>query len=101
MCMWLCVFVGVAVCMREGSQVAAPDLLTQLHLYAQECTERKKTKYREFRSMLDAVCVPPLGKEYSPMPYTQKCMSASTQSCVFCVQGRAVGCSLLALLLLI
>ena len=35
------------------------------------------------------------------MPYTQKCMSASTQGCVVCVQRRAVGCSLLALFLLI
>ena len=35
------------------------------------------------------------------MPYNQKFMSASIQGCVFCVQGRAVGCSFFALLLLI
>ena len=95
------VCVCLCVCMKDGSQVAAPDVLTQLHLCAQECTERRKREKRESRSMLDAVCVPPLGKEYSPMPYTQNCMSALTQSCVFCKQGRTVGCSLLALLMLI
>ena len=38
MCVWLCVFDSVFVveCMKEGSQVAVPDLLTLLHLYAQE-----------------------------------------------------------------
>ena len=49
--------VAVAVCMKEGSQVAAPDLLNQVHFYARECTERRKREKREFRSKLDAVCV--------------------------------------------
>jgi len=89
--------------MKEGSQVAAPDLLTQLYLHAQECTEKEREieKERKFRSLLDAVSVClPWGRNKA-MPSTQKCMSASIKSCVVCVEGKAVGSSLLALLLLI
>ena len=39
---YVCVCVAVAVCMKEDRQIEAPDLLTQLQLYAQECTERRK-----------------------------------------------------------
>ena len=41
MCVYVCVC--EAVCMKEGSQVQAPDLLTQLQLYDQECSERRKS----------------------------------------------------------
>ena len=92
----------LCTCLKEGNQIAASDRLIQLQmLYAQDCTVDERLKKRESRSMLDAVCLPPLGNKYISMPYKQKCMSASIQGCVFCVQGRAVGCSLLALVLLI
>ena len=82
-----CVFVYVCVCFyKEGSQVAAPDVLTQLHLCAQECTERRKREKRESRSMLDAVCVPSLGKEYSHAlhPKVHECIN--TELCVLCAR---------------
>ena len=92
--------VCMCVCMKEGSQVAASDLLTQLHLYAQKCTERRKTAQNGAQEHAGCcVCVPSFRMKYSPMPYNHKCMSASIQGCVFCTQGRAVGCSLLAKLL--
>jgi len=88
--------------MKEGCQVAAPDLHTKLHLYAQECTERKKKEQNGAQDDAGcSVCVPPVGMKYSYMPYKQKCIGASIQGCVLCVQGRAVGCSLPALFLLI
>ena len=77
----VCARVDVCECMKKGRQVAAPDPLTQHHLYAHECAERRETEKKEFRSMLDAVCVCvcvlTLGMLYSPMPHNQKCMSAS------------------------
>ena len=91
----------LCMCVKEGNLLAAPDLQTQLQMYAQDCTVDERQKKRESRSMLNAACLPPLGNKYISMPYNQKCMSASIQGCVFCVQGRAVGCSLLALVLLI
>jgi len=88
--------------MKKCSQVLAPDLLTHLHLYAHECTDRRKT---EKKGSLGACWMMWLfasfGESKNPMPYNQKFMSASKQGCVFCVQGRAVGCSFLALLSLI
>ena len=51
-------------------------------------------------SMLDSVCLPALEKN-TAMPFNLNCMRASTQSRVFCVQGRAVGIILLAFFLLI
>ena len=59
----------------------------------------ERQKKRESRSMLDAVCVPPLGEKYSPMPCTQKCRSASSQLCVLCSRqsrGLQLACSPLA-----
>ena len=40
-----CVVVCVCVCMyllKESSQAAAPDFLTQLYFYAQDCTEKNR-----------------------------------------------------------
>ena len=42
--MFVCV--AVSLCMKKGSQVAAPNLLTPAHLYAQECTERRKREQK-------------------------------------------------------
>ena len=50
MCVCVCVCesccVCVALCMKEGSQVAAPDLLIQLHLYAKECSKIGKREIK-------------------------------------------------------
>ena len=93
---------SVRECMKEGSQVAAPDLLTQLHLHTHECTDRRETEKKGVQEHAACcACLLPLGKSNSPMPYTQKFMSASIQGCVFCVQGKAVSSSFLALLSLI
>ena len=45
----ICLCVAVAVCMKEGRQIEAPDLLTQLQLYSQECTERRKREQKGVR----------------------------------------------------
>ena len=95
----MCVCVCVALCVKEGSQVAAPDLLTQLHSHAQECAVRRKREKREFRSMLVAVCVSSLGKEYSHVlhPKVHECIS--TELCVLCSRqssGLQLACSTLA-----
>jgi len=49
--------------MKEGSQVAAPYLLTQFHLYAQECTDKRKTEKKEVQEHVGCCVCASLGEE--------------------------------------
>jgi len=40
--------------------------------------------------MLDAVCVAPSKKEYTPLPINPKCMSASIQGVIIARQGSGL-----------
>jgi len=61
----VCVFVcmSMAVCMKQGSQVSSPDLLTEQICMLRSVQRQERGIKRDFRSMLDAVCLSPLGKE--------------------------------------
>ena len=77
--------------MKEGSQVAASDLLTQLHLYAQKCTERRKTEYNGVQEHAGCCVCASLGEEIQPHalpPKVHECIN--TMLCVLCARQSSV-----------
>ena len=85
--------------MKEGSQVAAPDLLTQLHSFAQDLFVRRNREKREFKSILVAVCESPLRKENGNALHPKVHESINTELCFLCARqssGLHFACSTLA-----
>ena len=91
---------AVALCMKNGSQVAAPDLLTPLHLYAQECTERKKREQKGVQEHARCFLFASIGGKIQPHalnPKVHECIN--TRLCFFCamqISWLQLACSPLA-----
>ena len=82
----------VCECMKDGISVEAPDLLTQLHLYAQECTEGRKTEKKGVQVHAECCVCASLGEETQPHALPTKCAwGINTELCVF---GAMQSCAL-------